>query len=66
MHYEIGHFNIESVSETEVEYENNKLVSLLEKVAACKDVNAENIREWMANDEVDEITDSNVVKIVTE
>ena len=51
--------------ETEVEDENDKLVLLLEKVPGCEDVNEEDIREWMANDEVDEITDKDSVEILT-
>lgn len=38
-----GHFNLEHVCNTEVEDENDKLVSLLEKVPRCDDVNAEDI-----------------------
>ena len=47
--HEGGHFNLEPVCETEVEDENDKLVSLLENVPCCDDVNAEDIKEWMKN-----------------
>lgn len=60
-----GHFNLEHVCNTEVEDENDKLVSLLEKVPRCDDVNAEDIWEWMANDEVEERTDNDIVEMMT-
>ena len=66
LNHEGGHFNLEPVCETEVEDENNKLVLLLEKVPGCDDVNAEDIREWMANDEVAEITDKDIMEMVTQ
>ena len=66
MNHEGRHFNLEPVCETKVEDENDKLVSLLEKVPDCDDVNAEDIREWMANDKVDEITDNDIVEMVTQ
>ncbi|XP_044311435.1 jerky protein homolog-like [Varanus komodoensis] len=64
--HEDGHFNLEPVCETEVEDENDKLVSLLEKVPGCDNVNAEDITEWMANDEADEITDNDIVEMMTQ
>lgn len=36
--------------------ENNELVSLLEKISGCNNVDLENITEWLTNDEGDEIT----------
>ena len=36
-------FNLEPVCETEVEDENDKLVSLLEKVPGCDNVNAKDL-----------------------
>ncbi|KAK9688511.1 hypothetical protein QE152_g35233 [Popillia japonica] len=39
---------------------------LLKKVPGCDNVNVEDIREWMANDEVDGIvTDNHIVDMVT-
>lgn len=51
-------------TDSEVVNENNKLVSLLEKVPGCENVNLEDIIEWLANDEVDEITDNDIVAMV--
>ena len=59
------HFNIEQMCETEVGDENTELVSLLEKVPGCVNINAEDIAEWMANDQLDEITDNDIVEMVT-
>nr|CAD7195175.1 unnamed protein product [Timema douglasi] len=53
-------------TDTKVEYENDKLVSLLENVLDCDSVNVEDIRDWITNDEVDEITDNDIVEMVTQ
>lgn len=39
---------------------------MLEKVQNCDNINAEDIREQMANDKVCEITDNDIVKVVTQ
>nr|CAD7394742.1 unnamed protein product [Timema cristinae] len=64
--HEGGHFKLESVCETQVEDENDKLVLLLENVLGCDDVNAEDIIERIANDEIDEITDNDIVEILAQ
>ena len=56
--HEDVHFNLEHMCETEVGDENTELVSLLEKVLGCVNINAEDIAKWMANDQLDEITDN--------
>lgn len=65
MDHEGGHSNPEPMCETEVEDENAKLVALLEKVPG-EDITAEDITEWMANDEVDEITDNDIIEMMTQ
>lgn len=64
MDHEGGHSNPEPMCETEMEDENAKLVTLLEKVPGCEDITAEDITEWMANDEVHEITDNDIIEMV--
>lgn len=39
-----------------------KLVSWLKKVACCGYVNAENLTEWMAYDELYVITDNDIIE----
>lgn len=50
--------------ETELENENDKLLSLLKNIQGSDDVNAEDITKWLANDEVNELTDNNIIEMV--
>lgn len=49
--------------ENKVEKEN--IVSLLEKIPGCEKVNENDVNEWVNNDDEDEITDDDIVKMVT-
>ncbi|XP_055933623.1 jerky protein homolog-like [Argiope bruennichi] len=62
--HEDGYFNPEPMCEIEMEDENAKLVALLEKVPGCEDITAKDITDWMANDEIHEITDNDFMGIV--
>lgn len=62
--HESGHSNIKSMRETEMEKETVKLVVFLEKEPRCEDITAENISEWMANDELHEITYNDITEVV--
>lgn len=68
--HEGNNFNLasetEAVQGVEVESDNNELLSMLEKLPGCEEASAEDVREWMAGDEIEEISDSDFVQMVTE
>jgi len=45
--------------------EKEQVVSLLENIPGCEEVNENDVNEWMQNDDVDEITDDDIIKMVT-
>lgn len=49
-----------------MESDNNELLTMLEKLPGWEEASAEDVREWMASDEVEEISDSDFVQTVTE
>jgi len=47
------------------EVETDVVVSLLEKIPGCEEANTNDVNEWMNNDDEDELTDDDIIKMVT-
>lgn len=55
---------IEKQCTTDEASDNNELISLLRNVPGCENAGLEDINEWLENDDVDDITDDDIVAMV--